>query len=66
MNCILNITDCTSMKDPNYSKIVLEIEWILSRKISMGQLDTNKEHTLFVCSRFGAATVTIIPKVNFQ
>lgn len=60
----LNITDCISMKDPTYSKVRNEVEFLLSRQVSNGRIDITKEHTFFVCTRFGAATVTLIPKVH--
>ncbi len=66
MNLVLNVTDCISMKEPTYNKVVLEISHILSNKIAAGQLDSTKEHTLFVSTKFGAATVTIFPARNFQ
>ena len=66
MNLVLNITECLSKKEPLYSKIVAEASFVLSRKIQLGQLDSTKEQTLIVCTKFGAAQVTIIPKRYFQ
>ena len=66
MKVIFNITDCLSMKEPMYSKIYEEVMYLLIEKMDNGQIDSTKEQVLFLCSKFGAATVTIIPKVYFQ
>ena len=71
MNIFLNISDHIShIKDltrlETEVKIHSEVSYILSNKIAAGQLDSTKEHTLFVSTKFGAVTVTLIPTRNFQ
>ncbi len=66
MNLVLNVTDCISMKEPTYNKVVMEVSQLLSNKIAAGQLDSTKEHSLFVCTKYGCAAVTIFPHRNFQ
>lgn len=56
----------TLTKSETKEKIELEVSYILSRRIAAGQLDATKEQSLFVSTKFGAASVTIIPRSNFQ
>lgn len=58
----LNITDAVTMKEPTYSKIRNEVEFLLSKMIEHGRIDINKEHTFFVSTIYGGASVTLIPK----
>lgn len=60
----LNVTDCISMKEPTYSKVRAEVENLLSYEVSCGRIDITREHTLFVSTIYGAANVTLIPKVH--
>lgn len=70
-NTVININDHISYiknhtRLETAVKIQEEIASILNVHIAAGRLNPSKEVTLFVCSRYGAATVTIIPKVKFQ
>jgi hypothetical protein len=60
----LNVTDCISIKEPKYTKVRREVEFLLSGMIGSGKIDITKEHTLFVSTIYGAATATLIPKVH--
>lgn len=71
MNLLLNISDhIIFLKDmtrlESYAKIYEECANLLSEKIANGQLDSTKEHSLFLCTKFGAVAVTIIPNRMFQ
>ena len=71
MNIILNISDHISYIKNNtrletITKVYNECVELLSYKIMNGQLDPNKEDTLFLCTRYGAVTVTIIPRDKFN
>jgi hypothetical protein len=60
----LNVTDTISMKEPTYSKVRKEVEFLLSNEVASGRIDITKEHNLFVSTVFGAANVMLIPKVH--
>jgi hypothetical protein len=52
------------MKEPTYSKIRNAVEYILSREMANGRIDITKEQNFFVSTVYGAANVTLIPKVH--
>lgn len=78
MNLLLNISDhIVFLRDKatpdgyftrleSYTKIYEECSKVLSEKIVNGQLDATKEHSLFLCTKYGAVAVTIIPNRMFQ
>lgn len=67
LNVILNISDSIAPRPgEKQTEVYAEIAHLLSLKVSAGTLDINKTQTLFVCTKYGAASVTLVPKSEFN
>ena len=68
LHTILNITDSVASKtdEKRLKEIHDQVAHVLSIQISTGQLDNTKEATLFVCTKYGCCTVTLIPISKFN
>lgn len=67
-NIVLNITDIAARRDDTERQKLIynEVSDILSYKIATGELNVKEEQTVLVSTRFGAASVTLVPKINLH